>query len=131
MTALDLKDVVLVGFSMGGGEVARYLGSYGTELRKAMLLAAVPPFLLKTADNPEGLDSAAFDGIGRRSTGSARLPRGFRQALLQRGELAGNPIATSVLLATGSRSAVGASPQGDAECVNRVVHRFPEGSGKD
>jgi non-heme chloroperoxidase len=61
---LDLTDVVLVGFSMGTGEVTRYLGTYGSErVRKAALLGTVPPFLLKTDDNPEGVERQVFDGI--------------------------------------------------------------------
>jgi peroxiredoxin len=64
MTQLDLHDAVLVGFSMGGGEVARYVGRYGTaRVAKAALLASVTPFLLKTADNPSGVDGAVFDGM--------------------------------------------------------------------
>ncbi|MGX9216833.1 alpha/beta fold hydrolase [Massilia varians] len=64
MTQLDLRDAVLAGFSMGGGEVARYIGRYGSErVSKAMLLGAVPPFLLKTGDNPEGVDKSVFDGM--------------------------------------------------------------------
>jgi non-heme chloroperoxidase len=61
---LDLSDVALVGFSMGTGEVTRYLGTYGSQrVRKAALLGAVPPFLLKTDDNPEGVDGQVFDDI--------------------------------------------------------------------
>jgi non-heme chloroperoxidase len=61
---LDLTDVVLVGFSMGTGEVTRYLGTYGSKrVRKAALLGAIPPFLLKTPDNPEGVDGQVFEGI--------------------------------------------------------------------
>jgi non-heme chloroperoxidase len=61
---LDLHDVVLVSFSMGTGEVTRYLGKYGSErVSKAVLMAPVPPFLLKTDDNPEGVDRSVFDGI--------------------------------------------------------------------
>ena len=61
---LDLNDIVLVGFSMGTGEVTRYLGTYGSaRVRKAALLGAIPPFLLKTDDNPEGVDGSVFDGI--------------------------------------------------------------------
>ncbi|KOV80242.1 alpha/beta hydrolase [Streptomyces flaveolus] len=61
---LDLRDVVLVGFSMGTGEVTRYLGRYGSErVAKAALLGAIPPFLLKTDDNPEGVDASVFEGI--------------------------------------------------------------------
>jgi non-heme chloroperoxidase len=61
---LDLNDIVLVGFSMGSGEVTRYLGSYGSaRVRKAALLGAIPPYLRKTADNPEGVDGTVFDQI--------------------------------------------------------------------
>jgi non-heme chloroperoxidase len=61
---LDLTDVVLVGFSMGTGEVTRYLGTYGSgRVRKAALLGTVPPFLLKTDDNPEGVDKQVFEDI--------------------------------------------------------------------
>ena len=61
---LDLSDIVLVGFSMGTGEVTRYLGSYGSaRVQRAALLGAIPPFLLKTDDNPEGVDAEVFDGI--------------------------------------------------------------------
>ncbi|KUN16151.1 MULTISPECIES: alpha/beta fold hydrolase [Streptomyces] len=61
---LDLRDVALVGFSMGTGEVTRYLGRYGSErVAKAALLGAIPPFLLKTDDNPEGVDGSVFEGI--------------------------------------------------------------------
>ena len=52
---LDLRDVALVGFSMGGGEIARYIGTHGQDrVRAAVFAAAVPPYLLKTDDNPEG-----------------------------------------------------------------------------
>jgi non-heme chloroperoxidase len=61
---LDLNDVVLTGFSMGTGEVTRYLSNYGSErVSKAALLGAIPPFLLKTDDNPEGVDNEVFEGI--------------------------------------------------------------------
>jgi non-heme chloroperoxidase len=64
VTKLDLRDFALAGFSMGGGEVARYLGAYGPErVSKAVFIASIPPFLLKTADNPEGVDGSVFEGI--------------------------------------------------------------------
>jgi non-heme chloroperoxidase len=64
MTHLDVKNAALAGFSMGGGEVARYIGTYGTSrVSKAMLLGSVTPFLLKTKDNPEGVDQSVFDGM--------------------------------------------------------------------
>src|SRR5881396_2452517 len=64
VTGLDLRDFALVGFSMGGGEVARYLGKFGSAgVRKAAILGGIPPYLLKTADNPEGVDGSVFEGI--------------------------------------------------------------------
>ncbi|HEY9473573.1 MAG TPA: alpha/beta hydrolase, partial [Mycobacteriales bacterium] len=64
MSTLDLRDVTLVGFSMGTGEVTHYLGTRGSErVARAVLLAPLPPFLLKTPDNPEGVESPLFDGI--------------------------------------------------------------------
>jgi non-heme chloroperoxidase len=62
--ALDLRDVTLVGHSTGGGEVARYIGRHGTSrVAKAVLIAAVPPLLLKTGANPEGLPIEVFEGL--------------------------------------------------------------------
>jgi pimeloyl-ACP methyl ester carboxylesterase len=64
VTHLKLKNFSLVGFSMGGGEVARYIGKFGSKgVSKAVIIGGVPPYLLKTADNPEGVDGAVFDGI--------------------------------------------------------------------
>src|SRR6266849_5969385 len=61
---LKLRDFCLVGFSMGGGEVTRYLGKYGSKgVSKAVIISGVPPYLLKTADNPEGVDGSVFAGI--------------------------------------------------------------------
>jgi non-heme chloroperoxidase len=61
---LDLKSAVLIGFSAGGGEVARYIGRHGTKrVAKAALISAVPPLMLKTATNPGGLPIEVFDGI--------------------------------------------------------------------
>ena len=61
---LALDDVVLAGFSMGTGEVTRYLGTYGSQrVRKAAMFGVIPPFLLKTDDNPEGVDRNVFEGI--------------------------------------------------------------------
>ena len=66
MKHLDLWDVSLVGFSMGSGEVTRYLGTYGSDrVRRAVLVASVPPFLLQTGDNPEGIPEGVFGGIQR------------------------------------------------------------------
>jgi non-heme chloroperoxidase len=65
--ALDLKDAILVGHSTGGGEVCRYIGRHGTgRVAKAVLIAAVPPIMLKTPANPEGLPLEVFDGMRSR-----------------------------------------------------------------
>ena len=64
LETLNLRDVDLVGFSMGTGEVTRYISKYGSDrVRKAVLLGPIPPFLLKTSDNPEGVDKTVFDTI--------------------------------------------------------------------
>src|SRR4030095_6658793 len=64
VTKLQLSEFALVGFSMGGGEVARYIGKYGSANGfKAVIIGGIPPFLLKTPDNPEGVDSSVFEGI--------------------------------------------------------------------
>jgi len=64
LDTLNLQNVVLIGFSAGGGEIARYIGRYGTKrLVKAALVSAVPPLMLKTSANPGGLPIEVFDGI--------------------------------------------------------------------
>jgi non-heme chloroperoxidase len=64
VTHLKLRHFALVGFSMGGGEVARYIGKYGSkDVSHAVFVSSIPPFLLKTSDNPEGVDQSVFDGI--------------------------------------------------------------------
>ena len=64
LETLDLRDAILVGHSMGTGEVTRYLGSYGSQrIAKGVLVSPIPPFLLQTDDNPEGLPGSLFDGF--------------------------------------------------------------------
>ncbi|HYS10568.1 MAG TPA: alpha/beta hydrolase [Myxococcales bacterium] len=64
VTKLELRDFALAGFSMGGGEVARYLGKYGSQgVTKAVFAAAIPPYLGKAPDNPQGVDLSVFQGI--------------------------------------------------------------------
>lgn len=66
VTELDLRDATLVGHSMGTGEVTRYLATYGSErVSRAVMLAPLQPYLLRTADNPEGVRQSVFDGILR------------------------------------------------------------------
>jgi non-heme chloroperoxidase len=63
---LDLRDATLVGHSMGTGEVTRYLGTYGSDrVERGVLVSPIPPFLLQTGDNPEGLPGSLFDGFMR------------------------------------------------------------------
>ncbi len=70
VTHLELRDFALVGFSMGGGEVVRYIGKYGSKgVSKAVIVSGVPPYLLKTADNPEGVDGSVFEGIKKAVAG--------------------------------------------------------------
>ena len=64
ITQLDLTEVILVGFSMGGGEIARYIAKYGTEkIEKVILISSVTPYMLKTNDNPEGVKKEMFDDM--------------------------------------------------------------------
>jgi non-heme chloroperoxidase len=66
---LKLKNFALVGFSMGGGEVARYIGKYGSKgVRKAVIIGGIPPYLLKTNDNADGVDGSVFEGIQKAIT---------------------------------------------------------------
>ena len=69
VTHLHLRNFALVGFSMGGGEVARYVGKYGSKhVSKAVIMGGIPPYLLKTADNPDGVDAGVFEGIQKAIT---------------------------------------------------------------
>jgi non-heme chloroperoxidase len=64
VTHLKLRNFALVGFSMGGGEVARYIGKHGSKgVSKAVIIGGIPPYLLKTADNSDGVDASVFEGI--------------------------------------------------------------------
>lgn len=118
VTALDLSDFALVGFSMGGGEVARYIGRYGTErVGKAVFMAAVPPFLLKTPDNPGGIDIGVFDGI-RKGIAADRLAflSQFLANFYNVDVLGGQQISDEVVRDSWN-IASGASPVGTVECV--------------
>ena len=118
VTTLDLRDFALVGFSMGGGEVARYLGTYGTgRVSKAVFMAAVPPFLLKTPDNPGGVDIGVFDGIrkgivaDRLAFLSQFLVNFYNLDLLKGKQISDEVVRDSWNIASG------ASPIGTLECV--------------
>ncbi len=69
VTHLKLRNFALVGFSMGGGEVARYIGKYGSKgVSKAVIVGGIPPYLLKTSDNPDGVEGSVFEGIQKAVT---------------------------------------------------------------
>lgn len=117
MEALDLKGATLVGFSMGGGEVARYLSRHGTDrVAKAVLVAAVTPYLLKTADNPEGVDQSTFDQIieGLRKDRPHFLA-GFGKTFFGAGLL--NFTVTDEILQWALMMALLGSPKATLDCV--------------
>jgi non-heme chloroperoxidase len=89
LTTLDVRDATLVGFSMGGGEVARYIGHYGTErVHSAVFVAAVPPYLHKSDDNPDGgLDDATIEQFQQGVLGDRiAFLEGFVDAFLAAGD---------------------------------------------
>jgi pimeloyl-ACP methyl ester carboxylesterase len=118
MLKLDLGEAALVGFSMGGGEVARYLGAYGSErVRKAVFISSVPPFLLKTADNPEGVDKSVFDGIQKAIIADRpAFLSGFLKDFYNVDVLGGTRISQQAVQNSWNIAA-GASPKGTLDCV--------------
>lgn len=119
ITQLDLRNIVLVGMSMGGGEVARYLGKYGSErVSKAAIISGIPPYLLKTPDNPEGVDKSVFDGI----IASAKADRlAFMTTFVNNFYNADVFLGTRVseeVLRDSWNIAVAASPIGSLACVS-------------
>ena len=125
VTKLDLREFALVGFSMGGGEVARYLGTYGTErVSKAVFISSIPPFLLKTSDNPEGVDGVVFEGIKKAIV--ADRPAFLSQFLsnfYNVDTLGGNLISDQAVQLSWN-IAVDASPKGTLECVSAWLTDF-------
>jgi len=122
---LALEHVVLVGFSMGTGEVIRYLGRYGyARVRKAALLGAIPPFLLKTADNPEGVDGQVFEGI-KAAIVKDRYAyfKDFFDNFYNVDVLGGTRISEQALQASFT-VAVGASPYATYACVDTWLTDF-------
>jgi non-heme chloroperoxidase len=118
VTHLELRDFTLAGFSMGGGEVARYLGKYGSKgVSKAIIISGVPPFLLKTADNPEGVDGSVFEGI-QKAVGADRYAffTEFFKNFYNTDVLLGKRVSEQVVQASWNVAA-GASATASLACV--------------
>ena len=122
MTQLDLQHATLVGFSMGGGEVARYISTYGTErVAKAVFAAAVPPYLYKSADNPDGgLNDATIAGFENGL-------RGDRIAFLDTFGTGFFSAGGTLKVSEAQRKyafgiAASASPKGTLDCIHAFAH---------
>jgi non-heme chloroperoxidase len=125
LTKLELRDATLVGFSMGGGEVATYFGKYGTEhASKAVFISAIPPFLLKTGDNPEGVDASVFDEIKKavRADRAAFLTQFFTN-FFNLDQYLGKRVSEEYVRLCWNVAA-GASPQGTYDCVTSWTTDF-------
>jgi pimeloyl-ACP methyl ester carboxylesterase len=115
---LNLHDFTLVGFSMGGGEVARYIGKYGSKgVSKAVIISSVVPYLLKSGDNPEGLDASVFAGI-ENAVAADRYAffTGFFQNFYNTDLLLGKRVSEQAIAADWNIAA-SASPTASVACV--------------
>jgi non-heme chloroperoxidase len=125
LSTLNLADVALVGFSMGTGEVTRYIGKYGTKrVRKAVLIGTLGPYLVKTPDNPEGVDRSVFEGV------KAGI-KADRPALLMdflhnfyNYDVTGGKLVSERVLEENWNVAVGASATGTLACVDTWIEDF-------
>ena len=122
---LDLHDAVLVGFSMGSGEVTRYLGTHGSaRVWKAALLGVVPPFLLKTDDNPQGVPGEVFEGIKAAIVADRYAYfKDFFDNFYNVDVLGGSRISEQALQAS-FITAVGATPHATYACVDTWLTDF-------
>jgi non-heme chloroperoxidase len=122
---LDLRDATIVGFSMGGGEVARYLGNYGPErVKKAVFISAIPPFIVNTPNNPDGVDKALFDQIqaGLIADRPAFLTQFF--ANFYNADLLKGKLISEQAMQFAWNIAVEASPRATYECVTAWLTDF-------
>jgi non-heme chloroperoxidase len=125
VTKLDLRDFALVGFSMGGGEVARYLGTYGSErVAQAVFIASVPPFLLKTPNNPEGVDGSVFEGIKKAIVADRPAFLSAFLANFYNVDVLGGKSISDEVTQYNWNVGVGASAKGTLDCVSAWVTDF-------
>lgn len=122
---LKLEDIALVGFSMGGGEIARYFGKYGSDgISKAVIIGGVPPFLLKTEDNPEGVDASVFEGIKKAvATDRYAFFTEFFKNFYNSDPLLGNRVSKDIMHASWNVAA-GASATASLACVSTWIEDF-------
>jgi len=129
---LDLRKVALVGFSMGSGEVTRYLGKYGsTRVRKAVLIGTLGPYLVKTTDNPDGVDASVFDGI--KSAIRADRPAFLMEFLrnFYNYDVTGGTLVSERVLEDNWNVAAGASAIGTLKCVDCWIEDFRKDIAKN
>jgi non-heme chloroperoxidase len=114
---LELSDVTLIGFSMGGGEIVRYFNTYGSHnISKAALIASVTPYMLKTEDNPDGTPQEVFDGMAQKMTDDRMdFLEGFSKDFYGVGALS-KPVSTA-FLQHDLMVASCASPHATLECA--------------
>lgn len=118
LSKLDLHDAVLVGHSMGTGEVTHYLGTKGSaRVKKGVLISAIPPFLLKTDDNPEAVDKSVFDGFQSQIREDRYAYQTDFVADFFNTDLLLDTRVSQEVLEAHWNIAVGASPLGTYECV--------------
>lgn len=118
LTALDLRDADIAGHSMGGGEIARYLGRYGSgRIRRAVIISGVPPYLLKTDQTPNGVPQEVFDQIAAALTADrAAYFTEWNKGFYNLDETLGHRISAEAVQDSWN-TAVGASPAGTVACV--------------
>ena len=118
LTVLDLHDVCLAGHSMGGGEIARYLGKYGSgRVQRAVIVSGVPPYLLKTPETPTAVPQEVFDQIAAALTADrAAYFTEWNKNFFNLDETLGSLISAEVVQDAWN-TAVGASPEGTIACV--------------
>jgi non-heme chloroperoxidase len=124
---LDLRGATIAGFSMGGGEVARYLGKYGSErISKAAIISGIPPFLLKSAENPSGVDEATIRGI-QDAIAKDRFAflTGFYKDFYNLDTFLGNRVSEDAVRDSWNVGS-GASPKGTYDCPPTWITDFRE-----